>query len=217
MLKSNILAHRGCWDSSLNKNSREALFKALDLGYGIETDLRDLNGSLVVCHDPATYKNSFPADDLFSHYSKNNCKSKLALNIKSDGLQELLKKSLDLHEISMGSLFVFDMSIPDMNKYIGSGITRYTRLSDYEIEPILIEHCHGVWLDDFNGDINNTQLVEKYLHSKIPVALVSPELHGRDIETLWYELKYKKCHKDENFFLCTDLPNAAFKFFEEEK
>ena len=40
--KKNILAHRGCWKrySEEDKNSRKALFKALEIGFGIETDIR---------------------------------------------------------------------------------------------------------------------------------------------------------------------------------
>lgn len=102
--------------------------KALDLGYGIETDLRDLNGSLVVCHDPATAINLFTADVLFSNSPEKNCKSILALNIKSDGLQDLLKRSLDLYLIPTDNLFVFDMSIPNLNQYLKARIPSYSRL-----------------------------------------------------------------------------------------
>ena len=217
MLKCNILAHRGCWNTSEDKNSIDALTMALDIGYGIETDLRDLNGSLVVCHDPATTRNSFPADELFSYYSNKGCKSSLALNIKSDGLQELLKRSLDLHSISADNFYVFDMSIPDLSQYLKARIPSYTRLSDLETEPVLINQCKGIWLDDFNGCNSNTELIEKYLLLNYPVAVVSPELHGRCSETLWSEIKDKDLHRDKNFYLCTDRPDAAFEFFKVEK
>ena len=52
MKKSNILAHRGLWFCEEEKNSSNALFKALDLGFGIETDVRDLCGELIISHDP---------------------------------------------------------------------------------------------------------------------------------------------------------------------
>ena len=37
-----ILAHRGFWMNESEKNSREAIKRAFDYGFGIETDLRDI-------------------------------------------------------------------------------------------------------------------------------------------------------------------------------
>ena len=48
----NILAHRGCWGQSVKRNSFEALKRALEEGFGIETDFRDCNGVIVISHDP---------------------------------------------------------------------------------------------------------------------------------------------------------------------
>ena len=47
-----ILAHRGIWSDSKSANHPEALTRALEMGFGIETDLRDRNCELVVSHDP---------------------------------------------------------------------------------------------------------------------------------------------------------------------
>ena len=43
-----ILAHRGYWNSSIGKNSPEALKTALAKGYGFESDVRDYMGKLVI-------------------------------------------------------------------------------------------------------------------------------------------------------------------------
>ena len=48
-----ILAHRGRWRSPSEKNSEGAFRAALSAGYGIETDIRDFDGRLVISHDPA--------------------------------------------------------------------------------------------------------------------------------------------------------------------
>jgi len=50
--KSGILAHRGAWTVPKERNSAEALKRALKSGFGIETDLRDLDGTVVISHDP---------------------------------------------------------------------------------------------------------------------------------------------------------------------
>lgn len=41
-----IIAHRGYWIDSSEKNSSNALRKALEQGYGFESDLRDYCGDL---------------------------------------------------------------------------------------------------------------------------------------------------------------------------
>ena len=52
--KENIIAHRGQWSKygENYKNSKKAIFEALDFGFGIETDVRLFNNDLVISHDP---------------------------------------------------------------------------------------------------------------------------------------------------------------------
>ena len=47
-----ILAHRGFWADEEEKNTLSAFGKAFDSGFGIETDIRDRNGELVISHNP---------------------------------------------------------------------------------------------------------------------------------------------------------------------
>lgn len=49
--KKNIIAHRGFWKIASEKNSLVAFERAFSNGYGVETDIRDLMGGLVVEHD----------------------------------------------------------------------------------------------------------------------------------------------------------------------
>ena len=46
-----IVAHRGCWYSEEEKNTKEALIRAFEKRFGIETDIRDRNGQLVISHN----------------------------------------------------------------------------------------------------------------------------------------------------------------------
>ena len=51
MDRCNILAHRGVWGSKEEQNSRSAIKHALAGGFGIETDIRDHDGQVVLSHD----------------------------------------------------------------------------------------------------------------------------------------------------------------------
>ena len=52
MKRFNILAHRGIFFNKNIENSEEALCTALSNRFGIETDLRDFGGKIVISHDP---------------------------------------------------------------------------------------------------------------------------------------------------------------------
>ena len=51
MDRCNILAHRGVWGSKEEQNSRSAIRHALVGSFGIETDIRDHDGQVVLSHD----------------------------------------------------------------------------------------------------------------------------------------------------------------------
>ncbi len=46
-----ILSHRGYWKSEEERNQEVAFHRSFDLGYGTETDIRDIQGKLVISHD----------------------------------------------------------------------------------------------------------------------------------------------------------------------
>lgn len=86
-----ILAHRGFWNTLEEKNSLKALNRAFQNGYGIETDIRDYLGELVISHNIPDSK-SPKLEELLSIYSEEKYDLPLALNVKSDGIQSILKK-----------------------------------------------------------------------------------------------------------------------------
>ncbi len=49
-----VISHRGYWKSAAEKNTTTAFARSFALGYGTETDVRDLNGELVISHDMPT-------------------------------------------------------------------------------------------------------------------------------------------------------------------
>jgi len=46
-----VLSHRGYWKSDCEKNSESAFRRSFQLGFGTETDLRDLNGEMISPED----------------------------------------------------------------------------------------------------------------------------------------------------------------------
>ena len=105
------IAHRGFWNFQYGKNSEEAFIHALELGYGIETDIRDLDGDLVISHDPPLKenKNLIDLNRFLSLYNKYNKNQTLALNIKSDGISKKISFLLKKHKID--NYFIFDLKI----------------------------------------------------------------------------------------------------------
>ena len=84
------IAHRGWWHNPEEKNSELAIRRALDAGYGLETDLRDHAGRIVISHDPPGSQGEpeFDFEQLLRLYRELGATGTLALNIKSDGLAE---------------------------------------------------------------------------------------------------------------------------------
>jgi hypothetical protein len=85
----------------------------------------------------------------------------LALNIKSDGLQVLVKKYLMDYEIR--DYFVFDMSVPDTLGYLKHGLQVFVRQSEYEPVPVFYDSAAGVWMDCFESDWIDPNLVQSHL------------------------------------------------------
>ena len=52
-----MLAHRGYWNKTIERNSSLALLKALENGYGFESDVRDYKEKLVGSHEKCVSEN----------------------------------------------------------------------------------------------------------------------------------------------------------------
>ena len=59
-----ILCHRGYWKKEADKNTLAAIKDAFESGRGMESDIRDFDGKLVISHNPAD-KDSVLAEDVF--------------------------------------------------------------------------------------------------------------------------------------------------------
>ncbi|MGX2971477.1 hypothetical protein [Helicobacter sp. T3_23-1059] len=224
-----IIAHRGFWcDSALQiaqnrtPNSLESFERAFQNGFGVESDLRDCYANLVISHDIPN-ANAIHAKQLFALYQKFARESNtnltklppLALNIKADGLQNLLKNLLEKYQIQ--NYFCFDMSVPDMRYYAHFGLTFFTRQSEIEQTPALYDEAEGVWCDEFYSHWISESTILAHLENGKKVAIVSPELHKRDHKSAWHDYKQilysHNLQDNKNIFLCTDFPHLAREFF----
>lgn len=207
----NIISHRGYWLDISEKNTPLSFDRSFKLGFGTETDIRDYMGQLVISHDIPN-ENNLIIDDFFKMYNKfSNSNLILALNIKSDGLQNKLKEKLI--EFGINNYFVFDMSIPDTIGYLEKKINTFSRQSEYEPIPVFFNKCQGIWLDAFESRWFNDEVIINHIKKRKQVAIVSPELHKRNHLELWEFLKINKFDQLDNIILCTDLPEDANNFF----
>lgn len=215
-----IIAHRGFWLKLKEQNTILAFTRALDKGYGIELDVRDFNGKIVISHNPPEKK----CKDFYSTLSilsshKNFKKIIYAINVKSDGIENELVSIINNYGILKNS-FVFDMSIPSefiFYKNYRKKINFAARHSDLEPEPTLYKYANWVWIDELAKSwINNTAIV-RHINNNKQVCLVSPELHNRNHIKKWK--KYLSLSESilKKIYLCTDFPDAADNFFNRRK
>ena len=203
-----LLAHRGFWKDPKEKNTMVAFIRAFENGFGVETDLRDADGEIVIAHD-LPRKNEIKFTDFLDTYKKMKSNTKLALNVKSDGLADLMIKNLESYGVD--NYFAFDMSIPDTLHYMKKGAYFYDRLSEYETIRAFPHESHGIWLDAFKSEWYLERL-EQIVQSA-NVCIVSSELHKRDHVALWKTMKALPASSKKNISLCTDFPDKAKELF----
>ena len=220
MVEMEHLAHRGLWQEPAEKNSRIAFERAFQAGLGVETDLRDHGGTVVISHDPpgTTPEPEMTFEQFLHLYRAHDATGTLALNIKADGLSSEVLRLLTRFDLE--EYFVFDMAIPDMLSYSKLGIRCFARQSEFET-PLVFDHdptflsTAGIWLDSFSPIWYSTELVRDHLESGLDVCLVSPELHGRDQTAWWDDLRVflsatqlDRERRIGRLMLCTDFPSA---------
>ncbi len=201
-----IISHRGFWKTPSEKNTVVAFQRSFDLGFGLETDLRDHMGQLVISHDIVN-NGEISFSNLLSLSEK--YKLLLALNIKSDGLAKLVSKAMIGYDRK--NWFVFDMSIPDTLDHLSEGNPVFARMSEVEKTPVWFEQIDGIWLDSFDNQWYDLTLISDLLNKGKQVCVVSPELHGREYIGLWTMLL--PLAKEHRLILCTDFPVKATEHF----
>jgi glycerophosphoryl diester phosphodiesterase len=210
MIAKQLLAHRGFWTLGarphLKKNSRFALEQALIAGFGLEIDIRDHMGEIVVSHDvPGREAYPLPIDLLAQFVAP------IAFNVKSDGLTTAFPDFFS--EFSEGNNFFFDMSFPEKRRYDEKGLPSAVRISEFERPAGFSSSWY--WLDAWESEWylkDEAAILVELLSSGANVAIVSPELHGRDEKEAWQHIA-PILRDFTNAYLCTDFPDVFFKIY----
>ncbi|OHE70813.1 MAG: hypothetical protein A2007_02315 [Verrucomicrobia bacterium GWC2_42_7] len=206
-----LIAHRGYWKVDSEKNTLEAFRKAIDCNYGIEVDIRDHCGEIVISHDLPD-ANSPKLADLLCYYQEQKSDKLIAFNVKSCGLAKKLGELIRVFRIK--NYFTFDMAIPDILDYYKRSLSAYVRISEFEeLNAALLDKATGVWVDGFFSTVTSYDFL-KEIASQKSLCFVSAELHNRESIKEWENIKQFCHHFNTNqFSICTDLPDEAEKFF----
>lgn len=132
-------------------------------------------GEIVLSHNP------FEGGDKFKVWLDHFQHKTLILNVKEDGLEDLIVGMLSDRGIS--DYFFLDQPFPTLRKSLIASLPAALRLSEYE-NPINLEDLKPdwVWLDSFTGNWSYLERHSEWLRSgKVKLCVVSPELQGRDI------------------------------------
>jgi len=147
--------------------------------YGIELDLRDYNGSIIVQHDP--YKEGVLFEDYIKYLNNIN----LILNIKSERIENKIINILNDNNYK-GTYFFLDSSFPMIYSLSKEGNKNIAlRFSEFEGLDTLINmkgKVDWVWVDVFTKIPLTFEISKKIKDLGYKICLVSPELQGREYD-----------------------------------
>lgn len=154
-------------------NSSEALRKTPQQ-YGVELDLRDYDGKVVVQHDP------WKTGESFEEYLESYRHRFLILNVKCEGIEERVLHAVRKRGIE--DYFLLDLSFPALVKVMRTGERRIAvRWSEHEPPEAalaLAGKIDWVWVDCFTDYPELTPAGQRLLEH-FRTCLVAPELQGR--------------------------------------
>jgi hypothetical protein len=206
-----ILSHRGLWKEPQEQNQLSSFATSQTEGFGTETDLRSYSGKLYLSHDPmSSPRDALKFEELLTLWV-DRPELPLFLNIIEDGLLPYLKPYQALLE-KLRVVF-FDMSVPQLVQFskVFPAKMLATRFSEYEREPSAQELCSWLWVDSFHSDPELRSLRPFAIEKKMSLAIVSPDLHGRDPKPIWKRLQTEPIIPSEALYFCTDTPQEFSK------
>ncbi len=179
------------------------LLVSTPIDFGVEIDIRTYKNKLIIHHDPCCQGADF---EEWLKFYKNGT---LILNVKEEGLENMILKILKRHNIQ--KFFFLDQTFPFLIKTSREGEKRCAvRFSEYEsLETVL--NLRGlidwVWVDFFNKLPLNNESFMKIKNNKFKICLVSPELQSfgeKEVIELKRTLKNQKINVDA---VCTKYPS----------
>ena len=179
---------------------------SVEPAYGVEIDLRNHNGELILAHDP------FSADLVhFIDWLKFYHHDMIVLNIKEEGLETKILEVVSA--LNVQNFFFLDQSFPFLFKTLISGESRTAiRFSDLEsIDTVTrtlnmsVTKPKWLWIDSFSGEWSHLKELDKIKSLGLNVCLASPELHGRNLDLELREIRKSASARDIDS-VCTKFP-----------
>jgi glycerophosphoryl diester phosphodiesterase len=202
-----IICHRGLWEKKSEQNGNQACLQAALQYDGMEIDLKNLNGKIVLSHDPIVQDHSYTS---LESVLKKSPDTFYALNIKEDGLSSELNRLINKYKIK--SYMCFDLSGPEIVKYKEQNLVTFDRFGDQDLLPSH-RKIQGVVLDVFKSRNFSKIIKQLKVSPSIPLFIISPELHGQDPINSWKIIRsFEMTHKNP-IYLCTDLFLEASAYF----
>ena len=144
--------------------------KKTNAEFGVEIDLRSENKKIYLHHDP------FKKGETFEKWIKQFRHKIIVLNVKEEGLEDRIIKTLKKNKIS--NFFFHDQTFSTLIKNMSKTKVsiRYSEYENLSKKDYLFKKIKWLWLDNFT-EINLSQKFYKYLKRKqVKICLVSPEL-----------------------------------------
>ncbi len=156
-------------------NTIEAL-QMIPKEHGVELDLRDENGEIIISHDP------FVKGEKFETYLKQYHHGTMILNIKSERIEHKVLELIQKYEIK--KYFFLDSSFPMIYLLSKAGESNIAlRFSEFEGMDT-IRNMSGkvdwIWVDCFSYLPIDNIIYKEMKNLGYKLCLVSPELQGRD-------------------------------------
>jgi glycerophosphoryl diester phosphodiesterase len=189
-----ILAHRAnvAGPDHATENSPSAFRAALSRGWGLEIDVRHLNGGgLYISHDARAGLSIGTADECFETI-RQHPGATIAVNVKEIGREAELLSELARHGV-LDQCFLFDMELVEAHRgetarifrRLNHAVVLAARVSDRD-EPVdgalTDSQARVVWLDEFDGPWCSQDDVRRLKAAGKTVYAVSPDLHGGPVE-----------------------------------
>jgi glycerophosphoryl diester phosphodiesterase len=185
-----VIAHRAnvTGKEPERENTLEQVRLALELGFGVETDIRwSAANGFYISHDLAVFH---MANDAVHHAAlwRERPRQVIALNVKELGCEQRLVDFLVQAGVAVQT-FLFDMELLELvpgktaQQYarLRPGLRLAARVSDRNepvVQALSISEASVVWLDEFDRMWAMEEDVVRLHGAGKTVYAVSPELHG---------------------------------------
>lgn len=167
--------------------------------HGVEIDVRDYDGELVLAHDP------FERGIDLATYLRSYRHALLIFNVKCDGLEDRISQLAEQHGV--GEYFFLDVANPTLVRLVTHGesavAVRYSEHEPIEFALAFAGRARWVWVDCFShlpldGDSY------RRLREHFRICVVSPELQGHPRSVIRdYRRQLEDLPVDA---VCTDFP-----------